>query len=183
LQEVYYRISMKKLQTILMTTLLSLSLHAKSTTETLGDVLAVAIPLTGYGATLYNHDSQGQKEFYYAYGTDMLITNALKYTVREKRPESDNRDSFPSGHTSSAFTGATFIHKKYGFNYAIVPYLGAIYTAYSRVHANKHYKRDVVVGALIGMGSAWYFTSPYKKVNIQPVVGADYKGVNVAYRW
>jgi len=174
---------MKKIQTILMTILLTLSLYAKSTTETLGDILAVAIPLTGYGATLYNHDSQGQKEFYYAYGTDMFITNALKYTVREKRPDSDNIDSFPSGHTSSAFTGATFIHKKYGFNYAIVPYLGAVYTAYSRVHANKHHKRDVVVGALIGMGSAWYFTSPYKNLNIQPVVGANYKGMSVAYRW
>ncbi|HHD82266.1 MAG TPA: hypothetical protein ENK94_03645 [Campylobacterales bacterium] len=72
---------MKKLSTLLVTTVLSLSLHAKSNTETLGDVLAVAIPLTGYGATLYNHDKQGQKEFYYAYGTDILLTNVLKYTI------------------------------------------------------------------------------------------------------
>jgi len=141
---------MKNFQTLLMTTLLSLSLHAKSNTETLGDVLAVAIPLTGYGATLYNHDSQGQKEFYYAYGTDMLITNSLKYTVREKRPDSDNRDSFPSGHTSSAFTGATFIHKKYGLKYAILPYILASFTGYTRVDANRHYIHDVVAGALLG---------------------------------
>jgi len=56
---------MKNFQTLLMTILLTLSLHAKSTTETLGDVLAMVIPLTGYGATLYNNDSQGKKEFYY----------------------------------------------------------------------------------------------------------------------
>ncbi|HHD79408.1 MAG TPA: phosphatase PAP2 family protein [Epsilonproteobacteria bacterium] len=93
------------------------------------------------------------------------------------------KDSFPSGHTSSAFSGATFIHKRYGLKYAIVPYLGAIYTGYSRVHSNRHYTRDVVAGALIGVVSSWYFTSPWKNVEISPEVGADYKGVQVKYSW
>lgn len=44
----------------------------------------------------------------------------------------------PSGHTSAAFQGDAFIHKRYGFDYAIVPYMGAIFTGYSRVHANKN---------------------------------------------
>ena len=174
---------MKKISIVIGSLLFCTTLYAKSNTQKIGDILATAIPLSAYGTTLYLDDTEGQIEFYKSYGVTMASTLALKYTVREKRPDTDTRDSFPSGHTSSAFSGATFIHKHYGLKYAIVPYLGAIYTGYSRVHSNRHYTRDVVAGALIGVASSWYFTSPYKNVDIQPVVGADYKGVEVAYRW
>lgn len=51
------------------------------------------------------------------------------------------------------------------------------------MHSNRHYTRDVVAGALIGVVSSWYFTSPWKNVEISPEVGADYKGVQVKYSW
>ena len=174
---------MKKISIIAGSLLLCTTLYAKSNAEKIGDILQIAIPLSAYGTTLYLDDKEGQMEFYKSYGVSLASTYALKYTVREQRPDSNAKDSFPSGHTSSAFSGATFIHKRYGFKYAIVPYLGAIYTGYSRVHSNRHYTRDVVAGALIGVASSWYFTSPYKNVDIQPVVGADYKGVQVKYTW
>ena len=174
---------MKKVFMLIGSLLYTTTLYAKSNTQKIGDVLAMSIPLSAYGTTLYLDDREGQMEFYKSYGVTMASTLALKYTVREKRPDTDTKDSFPSGHTSSAFSGATFIHKRYGAKYAIVPYLGAIYTGYSRVHSNRHHRHDVVAGALIGMASSWYFTSPYKNLDIQPVVGADYKGVAVAYKW
>jgi len=107
----------------------------------------------------------------------------LKNTVREKRPNSNSTTSFPSGDASSVFSGASFIHKRYGFKYAILPYVVATYTAYSRVHANKHYRHDVVAGAVVGIASSWYFVTPYKNLQINPVLGADYKGVEVNYKW
>ena len=174
---------MKKISIIVGSLLLCTTLYAKSNAEKIGDILQIAIPLSAYGTTLYLDDKEGQMEFYKSYGVSLASTYALKYTVREQRPDSNAKDSFPSGHTSSAFSGATFIHKRYGFKYAIVPYLGAIYTGYSRVHSNRHYTRDVVAGALIGVASSWYFTSPYKHLELQPVVGADYKGVQVKYKW
>ena len=84
------------------------SLHAKSNTEKIGDILQIAIPLAGYGTTLYLDDKEGQYQFYKSYGTTLATTYALKYTIRAERPNSDSEDSFPSGHTSSAFSGATF---------------------------------------------------------------------------
>ena len=162
---------------------LPLFLNAKSNTETLGDILSAIIPIGGYGTALYLDDKEGQTEFYKSYGTTLATTYALKYSVREKRPDSDAQDSFPSGHTSSAFSGASFIHKRYGFKYAVVPYLGAIYTAYSRVHSNRHYRRDVVAGAILGTASSWYFTTSYNKVEITPSIESKYQGVKVSYKW
>lgn len=174
---------MKKIFAMLTILLLSTLINAKSTTQQIGDVLAAAIPLGGYGATLYFDDKEGGYEFFKSYGTAIATTYALKYTVREKRPDTDEKDSFPSGHTSSAFSGASFIHKKYGLKYAIIPYLGAIYTGYSRVDSNRHHTHDVIAGALIGIASSWYFTTPYKNVVIKPIVGADYKGLQIGYKW
>ena len=34
------------------------------------------------------------------------ITNTVKYTIKERRPDSDKRNSYFSGHTATAFTGA-----------------------------------------------------------------------------
>jgi len=174
---------MQKIFIILGSLLLCGSLYAKDNAEKMGDILQIAIPLSAYGTTLYLDDKDGQMEFYKSYGASLASTYSLKYTVREQRPDSNSKDSFPSGHTSSAFSGATFIYKRYGFKYAIVPYLGAIYTGYSRVHSNRHYTRDVFAGALIGIASSWYFTTPYKNLDIQPEVGADYKGIKVNYKW
>jgi len=174
---------MRKIITISISMLLSSSLYAKGTVERIGDVLTLAVPAVAYGATLYLDDEDGQTEFYKSYGTTAVVTHILKRTVREKRPNSNSTTSFPSGHASSAFSGASFIHKRYGLKYAILPYISAIYTAYSRVEANKHYTRDVVAGAVVGIASSWYFVTPYKNLQINPVVGADYKGIQLNYKW
>jgi len=122
-------------------------------------------------------------EFYKSYGSTIATTYTLKHIVREKRPNSDDKDSFPSNHTSSAFSGATFIHQKYGLKYAILPYISATYVGYSRVHSNNHYTKDVIAGALIGIASSWYFVTPYKNIKIYSVINNDYGGVELSYKW
>jgi len=174
---------MKKILILCM--LLNITSHAaKSKTELAGDILATLIPVIGLGATVYNEDYDGSIEFLKAYGGTGAVTQILKYTVREQRPNnSTSYTSFPSGHTSSAFSGASFIHKRYGIKYAIPAYIGAVYTAYSRVKAEKHYTQDVIAGALLGIGFSWYFVTPYKNLQVTPTVNNDAYGVNFKYKW
>jgi len=157
--------------------------YAKSNTEKIGDFLTFAIPATAYGSTFYFDDAEGRTEFYKSYGATMLTTVALKYTVRAERPDNDDRDSFPSGHTASAVTGAVFMHKRYGFAYALPLYVGAVYTGYSRIHVNRHHPRDVLAGTLIGALSAWYFTTAYENLQVTPVIDSAYQGVSVKYKF
>ena len=158
-------------------------LDAQSATQRIGDVLAVAIPLSALGATLYKQDKAGQYQLLQSYSTATAGTMILKYTVREKRPATTERDSFPSGHTSSAFAGAGFIHRRYGLRYALLPYLGALFTGYSRIHAHRHHTRDVIAGAAIGIAASYWLVRPYHGMNIMPEVDAGHVGVRVRYAW
>jgi len=162
---------------------LTIYTNAKSNTEKIGDFLTFAIPAAAYGSTFYMDDEEGRMQLYKAYGTTMLSTVALKYTVREKRPDNNDRDSFPSGHTASAMSGAVFIHRRYGFEYALPAYLGAIYTGYSRIHVNRHHSRDVLAGAVISAVSSWYFVDPLQKLSVTPEVGDDYNGLQIHYKF
>jgi len=156
---------------------------AKSNTEKIGDFLTFAIPAVAYGSTFYFDDAEGRTEFYKAYGTTMASTVALKYTVKEKRPDNNDRDSFPSGHTASAISGATFMHRRYGLVRALPFYAAAIYTGYSRIQVNRHHPRDVLAGAVISGLASWYFVDEKKNLNITPVVDSAYQGVSVNYRF
>ena len=158
-------------------------LYSKSNSETLGDILAVALPLGAYGTTFYMKDKKGESQFYKSYGVTIATALTLKYSIKEERPDKSNNRSFPSAHTASAFAGAGFIHQHYGFKYAIVPYLLATYTSYSRIHSNRHYTRDVLAGATIATLSTWYFVEPYKNLKISPTATNQYQGVKVSYKF
>ena len=74
-------------------------------------------------------------------------------------------------------------HQRYGLEYALPLYVGAIYTGYSRIHVNRHHPRDVAAGAIIGGLWAWYFTEPNEKFHISPTVDSAYKGVQISYNF
>ncbi|MFH1748327.1 MAG: phosphatase PAP2 family protein [Planctomycetota bacterium] len=118
------------------------------------------IPATGYAATWFLDDEEGREQFYWSCGTSLAITYGLKYTVSERRPNGGSH-SFPSGHTSSAFQGASFIQQRYGWRYGLPAYLGAAYTGWSRVELDAHYPHDVFAGAAVGILSSYLFTTPY----------------------
>lgn len=83
------------------------------------------------------------------------VVNGLKYTVKKQRPDGSSRNSFPSGHTATAFMAATMLHKEYGLTrspwYSIGGYAVATATAVSRQMNNRHWISDVLVGAGIGI--------------------------------
>ncbi|WP_308654159.1 hypothetical protein [uncultured Alistipes sp.] len=47
-------------------------------------------------------------------GVMAIAVNSLKYSCRVMRPDGSTRNSFPSGHTATAFMMATMLHKEYG---------------------------------------------------------------------
>ena len=49
-----------------------------------------------------------------SYGVMAAFVNGIKYTASELRPDGSTRNSWPSGHTATAFVGATILHKEYG---------------------------------------------------------------------
>ena len=73
-----------------------------------------------------------------------------------KKMTSGGSPSFPSGHTSDAFSLATALSIVYPKWYVVVPaYAWAVTVGYSRMALGVHYPGDVLAGALIGAGSAY----------------------------
>lgn len=125
---------------------------AKKTVEKIGDYMQVIVPAYAFGMAMNEEDWDGAKDFAYSFGAMEASVYGLKYVVKERRPNKADNRSFPSGHTASAFSGASFIHKRYGIKRAVVPYLMSGFTAYSRIAANKHYWWDALAGAAIATG-------------------------------
>ena len=126
----------------------------------LSDALAVGLPLLAAGTAFGKGDSQGVKELTYSLGATLAATTALKSLIHEQRPDGSGNDSFPSGHTAIAFAAARFIDKRYAPEASPYLYAAAGLTALARVKADKHFTKDVVVGAALGYASAEYFTRP-----------------------
>jgi hypothetical protein len=121
----------------------------------MGGSLAVAGLTIGFFSAA--QISQGERFYASTYDVSQAIivtqvwTQALKLAVRRTRPDGSNRLSFPSGHSSNAFTAATVIGRHYPK--LIVPGYGlATYIAISRMAANKHHFSDIVAGAGFGYG-------------------------------
>ena len=85
-----------------------------------------------------------------------VIVNPVKEISHQLRPDAADYLSFPSGHTAVAFTGAEFLYQEYkdrSIWYGIGGYAMATSVAYMRIYNNKHWFKDVVAGAGIGIGS------------------------------
>ncbi|GMR14635.1 MAG: phosphatase PAP2 family protein [Gammaproteobacteria bacterium] len=170
---------------VLLLTLLLPSPYAMASdkAESTGSVLRTLIPAVAYGTTFYLHDSDGRKQFYKGFFTNLAVTYTLKKTISKTRPNGKDDESFPSGHSSVAFQGAAFIHKRYGLKYAVPAYLGASYVAWSRVESDNHFTVDVVAGAAIGIASSFIFTKPYKGFVVTPVAGNGFYGIGISKQW
>ena len=83
------------------------------------------------------------------------IVNGIKYSAAEMRPDGSTANSFPSGHTATAFMAATILHKEYGLTrslwYSVGGYAVATGIAAFRVMNNRHWVSDVMTGAGIGI--------------------------------
>ncbi len=92
------------------------------------------------------------------YVTSQLIATAfitpLKHITKEKRPDGSNYLSFPSGHTTAAFSSAQFMFREYKDSnlwLSLAGYPFAIFTGVYRTLNDRHWVGDVVAGAGFGI--------------------------------
>jgi len=136
-----------------------------------GDILVVLLPSVAISKAAYEHDMQGALEFTASIVSTMAATFILKYSIDAERPNGENNHSFPSGHTSSAFSSATFLQLRYGWEYGVPAYAAATFVAWSRVYSDHHYTRDVIAGAALGVVGSYIFTTAYEEpLSITPIV-------------
>ena len=131
----------------------------KSGLETYGDIGRYAIPGVAVLVSLGREEGP-DKEGLIQLGVSGIVTEGivrvLKPTINRERPNGKNH-SFPSGHTAKAFSGASYLHYRYGWQYGAPAYLAASVVGYSRIEANKHFVTDVIAGAAIANSVAFLF--------------------------
>lgn len=100
-----------------------------------------------------------------AYIVMTAICQGAKRTICEPRPDTGKANSFPSGHTATAFCGAELTRIEYGNAYGAAAYAVAVATGVLRVVNNRHWTNDVLAGAGIGFLSAHvgYWLLPWEK--------------------
>lgn len=103
-------------------------------------------------------------------GTAYLImgisVNSLKTITKVERPDGSSNNSFPSGHTATAFMGAEFLLQEYkdvSIWYGISGYAIATGTGIFRMYNDRHWLTDVAAGAGIGILSTKiaYWMQPF----------------------
>ncbi len=102
-------------------------------------------------------------------GMDIAATLLLKYAIDKPRPSgSEDGHAFPSGHTSFAFQGASFLQRRYGWKLGVPAYGLAAFVGFSRVAGahRRHDVWDVIGGAMVGIASTYFFTTPYIKEHV-----------------
>jgi hypothetical protein len=98
---------------------------------------------------------------------NLIVVQGLKYSIAETRPDGSANNSFPSGHTTTAFMGAHIFHKEYGERspyYSIGAYIMASVTGFFRQLNDRHWSSDVLVGAGLGISLtelAYYLNGLY----------------------
>lgn len=137
-----------------------------SSVSTLNIAVPAGIAVAGF---ITRNDKLKKDALFMAGGlaVSALLTKVIKHAVDRKRPfETYNyivkRDdesgglSFPSGHTSAAFsmaTGMSLRYKKWYFVAPAIIYAGSV--GWARMYQGLHYPSDVLAGAVVGAGSAW----------------------------
>lgn len=91
-------------------------------------------------------------------GTAYIImggtVNLIKLTGDVERPDGTSSNSFPSGHTATAFMGAEFLYQEYkdvSIWYGVAGYAVAAGTGIFRLYNNRHWVTDIAAGAGIGI--------------------------------
>ncbi len=131
-----------------------------------------------------------------------VVTQTLKLLTHEPRPDNNAEhsayESFPSGHTTSAFAFSSTVIARHGFwPYGCAATALATFVGMSRINDNKHYLHDVVggftVGTAYGLGISYLEQSRMheqksavdksSRLNILPAYSDDLKGFVASYEF
>ncbi|TKC03913.1 phosphatase PAP2 family protein [Pedobacter frigoris] len=118
---------------------------------------ATVIALNSLGIKGKHSPARTFVSYAFSIGIMGAMVNGIKYTSKVQRPDAASKNSFPSGHTASAFMNATVLHKEYGQYrhelYSVAGYGMATATALGRGLNNRHWVTDVLAGAAVGIVS------------------------------
>lgn len=153
------------------------------TTQTIGDVILIALPAATLGTSFIIGDEPGAWQFAKGFVLTEAVTYGLKLSINKQRPDKSNDNAFPSGHTSTTFHSAGYIHRRYGFSYSIPAYALAGFTAASRIDSKKHDILDVLAGAAIGLGSNMLFTTAYQQEHMEMTFASDHGDYLVGFKY
>ncbi len=147
-----------------------------------GDVGAILLPVGSAAGALIAKDHKGLAQLAESYASAMAVVYVLKPLVDRTRPNGGHQ-SFPSGHATSAFAGAAFLQRRYGWAFGIPAYAVASFVAYSRVESKNHYTSDVVAGAAIGIATNLLFTHRREHVAVVVDLGRGHAGSSIVMAW
>lgn len=108
------------------------------------------------------------------FGTAYAIMGAVVLTSKQlidvERPDNSAFNSFPSGHTATAFMGAEFLYQEYKDHsplFGVSGYIIAAGTGFLRMYNRRHWLTDVLAGAGVGILStklAYYLHPKIKRL-------------------
>jgi hypothetical protein len=131
--------------------------------------LQLGAGISGYQAKNTPIDQAGI--FVLGTGIYAVTTQGLKASITEPRPDGTEK-TFSSGHTATAFFGATVLAHEYRETHpelVIAGYTLATATGAFRIANNRHWLTDVLMGSAIGIASAElaYILYPHVKNKVQ----------------
>jgi len=147
--------------------------------NSLGDVMMVMAPAYALGMAFMSHDYEGMLQLGSSVLAAQIAVESLKLLELETRPNGTDRKSFPSGHAAGAFSGAMFVHKRYGWKPALVPYGMSLVASWARVSSGAHYVHDVLAGAAISAFFTWILVGKYMPDGVS--VSADPESVKLGF--
>lgn len=158
-----------------------------------GDLAGQMVPNAIYLSTLYgmyyftDNLEYRRKSFLMFKATlySGLMATLIKNIVQEPRPNSDNRDSFPSGHTTSAFAFASVIGVEHEWYWGVAAYTMAGFVALSRINDNAHRLHDVAGGTTLGLAYGLglsYLSQKNKRLALKYYLHPTNDGVFIGYR-
>lgn len=162
------------------------AVHTEADTEReIGDVLSYAMPAAVLGFELYRGDKEGAWQFATSFSATTLAAEALKRATKVERPDRTNDLSFPSGHAARAFSAASYIHRRHGWEYALPAYALATYVGHTRVQAKRHRWGDIAGAAAVSTLATWWLVDPksQKRVAISPLYDGEFAGIAIAARF
>lgn len=161
-------------------------------TSHVGDLLgsgAAGTLLMG-GQALWDENENHYESHFRALVYTTVATTSMKYGFGRSRPgNSDSHQSFPSGHTATAFATATSLTYAYGWKAAAIAYPLASFVALSRLADDAHWISDLVGGAFVGFLVARASSYEYSenrliessKLEIYPVIGQGDLSLKISY--
>ncbi len=78
-----------------------------------------------------------------------VITLILKHLIGRERPLTEEKDSFPSGHSTVLFSAIPFLDNKIIHDIWLII---SILFVFARVYFGMHYASDIIAGFIVGYG-------------------------------